>query len=144
MEKEESLNLQDVQIFGSIQKNKSLIDGGLINQAKKDLRINKETFDNLKILKQQDDGRTLYELVYSRHKALKDDNRLIYYSYNTIFKYTEMYYLGSFSIFYVAGCGIAIDLANPYEGNIKWPFDYYAFGCLTGLGIIIIISDFLF
>ena len=144
MEKEENLDNRDVQLFASIKSKNNYIEGGQISQTKKDLRINKQTFDALTSLKQVDDSRTLYELVYNRHKALKDDVRLVTYSFYTIFHYNEVYYLGLFSILYTAGCGISIDLANPYESHIQWPFDYYVYGCLTGLGIIILISDSLF
>ena len=48
----------------------------------------------------------MYEMVYSRGKSLKDDNRLAYYSFFTVFGYKEVIYLGLFSIIYTCASGI--------------------------------------
>ena len=59
------------------------------------------------------DKRSLYEIVYSKYKGLKDDDRLTYYSFNSILRYEEVYYLGLFTILYTAGASLSIRVANP-------------------------------
>lgn len=52
-------------------------------KAKQNLVIDKQTFDTLKTMHTSQAGESnMYDLVYSKKKkALKDDNRLAYYSY---------------------------------------------------------------
>jgi len=51
-------------------------------------------------MQERDDDRNMYDLVYSRGKKLKDDERMTYFSFLTVFKYPEFGYLAAFSIFY--------------------------------------------
>ena len=73
----------------------------------------------------------MYEIVYSRGKSLKDDNRLAYYSFFTVVHYSEVIYLGLFSMVYTAASGLDMallhkELAVPGAATGRWPFVRYA------------------
>ena len=115
------------------------------SQKRGDLVINKQMFYTLRTLGQTSRGQdNIYEIVYSRKKALKDDNRLFYYSYAAPFRYREMYYLSAFSIFQVASSSLNVTLARPYDTSLDWPFACYVWGVFVGLIVIIFVSDFVF
>ena len=89
----------------------------------------------------------MYELVYSKGKSLKDDNRLAYYSFFTIMQYKEILSLGLFSMIYTSASGINIQLVHSIDitdYSVKWPFVRYAQGAFVGLIMVALISDFIF
>ena len=55
----------------------------------------------------------MFDLVYSKNKTLKDDNRMAYYSYYQVMCFPEMIYLEIFSILYTAATGISTYLESP-------------------------------
>ena len=61
----------------------------------------------------------MYEIIYNtdRHnQALKDDNRMAYYSFYTVIRYKEVMYLGLFGSLYVASSGLNVMLVmNLYD-----------------------------
>ena len=86
----------------------------------------------------------MYELVYSKHKSLKDDDRLTYYSMHQVLSYHEVHVLALFSILYITSISINLGLAHPEASDLDWPFTYYVYGASTGLTIVAICSDFIF
>lgn len=86
----------------------------------------------------------MYELVYSKHKSLKDDDRLTYYSMYQVLTYSEVHVLAVFSILYICSISINLGLAHLEAGGLDWPFTYYVYGASTGLTIVAIFSDFIF
>ncbi len=91
-----------------------------------------------------DDNRNMYELIYSKNNSLKDDNRLTYYSFYEVMTYPELKFLSIFSVFYIASISINLQLAQPLDSSLEWPFTYYVFGAATGLAIVALLSDFIF
>ena len=57
----------------------------------------------------------MYEIVYSRGKYLKDDNRLAYYSFYTVVRYKENVYLWLFSMIYTCASGMNMQLVHPFD-----------------------------
>ena len=84
-------------------------------------------FDTLEALKGGEEGSNMYEIVYSKGKSLKDDNRLAYYSYFSVLCYKEVIYLTVFSILYTCASGINMQLIHPMTTTADvWPFVRYA------------------
>ena len=108
--------------------------------------VNKKTFDTLNALRQKNVNKNMYEEIYSKHKRLKDDKRLFYYSFAQVITYPEVLNLIIFSVLYCAATGINIDLAHPsrLEDFFTWPFERYAEGVFVGFICIIIFSDYIF
>ena len=75
--------------------------------------VNKSTFDTLNALREKKVNVNMYDVVYNKHKRLKDDKRLTYYSFSRVLRYTEVINLILFSILYCASSGINIDLSHP-------------------------------
>ena len=103
--------------------------------------INKQTFN---MMQDTANGGNIYEMVYSLNKKLKDDQRLIYYSFHTVLLYKELLPLLVFTIANTASVGITITLAQANASDLVWPFEYYCIGGGCGLLVVIFISDFLF
>ena len=94
-----------------------------------------------------EEDKNMYELVYSRGKNLKDDERMTYFSFLSVCKYPEFQYLAIFTIFYQAASGINITETHPEDYNkekMGWEYTYYVYGAFTGLFIVILVSDFIF
>lgn len=108
--------------------------------------VNKKTFDTLNALRVTSVNKNMYEEIYSKHKRLKDDKRLFYYSFAQVVTYPEVINLIIFSILYCAATAINIDLAHPsiVEDFFTWPFERYAEGVFVGFLCIIIFSDYIF
>ena len=98
-------------------------------------------------MREKNENRNMYEIVYSKQKRLRDDNRLKYYSFLNIIQYREVIHLGIFSILYITSAGLNIQLSHPfnnYEERVNWPFERYAEGAFCGLFCIILFSDCIF
>lgn len=119
-------------------------ESGQIGKSRKK-GIDKQTFNTLEALK-NDEDKNMYELVYSRGKTLKDDNRLAYYSFYMVVHYKEVIYLGLFAVIYTCASGLNMLLLHPttYDSKERWPFVFYARGAFIGLLAIMVISDFIF
>lgn len=98
----------------------------------------------MKIMRAKGDRRNMFELIYSKHTTLKDDNRLTYFSFGSIVKYPELFSLCMFSILSTASSSINTSLSQPDELGLDWPFVYYVYGAASGLVLVIIVSDFIF
>ena len=80
-------------------------------------------FDTLKTMREKNENRNMYEIVYSGGKKLKDDKRLTYYSFLKVISYPDVILLCLFSILYMTASGLNVELAHPLvEYEIKWPF----------------------
>lgn len=115
-----------------------------LKKKRQNLIIDKKTFDTLKTMQECNDDRNMYELIYSKNNSLKDDNRLTYYSFYEVMTYPELKFLSVFSIFYIASISVNLQLAQPKDSGLEWPFTYYVFGAATGLTIVALLSDFIF
>ena len=94
-----------------------------------------------------EEEKNMYELVYSRGKKLKDDERMTYFSIYSVCKYPEFQYLAIFTILYQSASGINITETHPEDYNTEkmdWEYTYYVYGAFTGLFIVILVSDFIF
>ena len=98
----------------------------------------------MKILRESGDRRNMYELVYSKQKTLKDDNRLTYFSFNSVIFYPEMRILSAFAMLNTAASGINTIVVHALETKNEWPFAYYSYGAASGMVLVIVVSDFIF
>lgn len=89
-------------------------NSGLRKQKiKQNLVIDKQTFDTMKILSESGDRRNMYEMIYSKRKTLKEDQRLTYFSFWSVCKYPELLNLIIFSTLSTAASGINTTLTQP-------------------------------
>ena len=86
----------------------------------------------------------MYEMIYSKRKTLKEDQRLTYFSYWSVCKYPELINLMVFSTLSTAASGINTNLTQPLTTDLEWPFAYYVYGISSGLIVLLLVSDFMF
>lgn len=66
-------------------------------------------------MREKNEDRNMYEILYRKSKKLKDDKRLTYYSFISVLCYPEVIRLALFAIFYTSAAGMNIDAAHPFN-----------------------------
>ena len=122
----------------------SLITSQSQSKSKQNLVVDKQTFDTIKVMKDKGDNRSMFDLIYKKSKSLKDDRRLIYFSFGSILRLPEVQLLILFSTLYTVASGINANLVKIDYFESWYPYQYSVYGSTAGLLLVIIFNDLIF